>query len=71
MLDTSILYIYRLIIRIILTQYQKFRNKIDTFKMLKTILIHSTTIPVLKTKTVIKLVFYIFLLKIKFYKNVV
>ena len=71
MLDTSILYIYRLIIRIILTQYQKFRNKIDTFKMLKTILIRSTTIPVLKTKTVIKLVFYIFLLKIKFYKNVV
>ena len=71
MLDTSILYIYRLIIRIILTQYQKFRNKIDTFKMLKTILIHSTTIQVLKTKTVIKLVFYIFLLKVKFYKDVV
>ena len=61
---------YRLIIRIILTQYPKFRNKIDTFKVLKTILIRSTTVQVLKTKTAIKHVFYIFLLKIKFYKNV-
>ena len=38
---------YRLIIRIILTQYEKFGNKIDIFKMLKTILIHNTS--VLKT----------------------
>ena len=44
MLGTSILFMYRLIIRIILTQYQKFRNKIDTFKMLKTISIHSTSV---------------------------
>ena len=43
MLDTSILFMYRLIKKIILTQYQKFRNKIDTFKMLKTILIHNTS----------------------------
>ena len=35
MLDTSILFVYRLIRRIILIQYQKFRNKIDTFKILK------------------------------------
>ena len=71
MLDTSMLFMYCLIIRIILTQYQKFRNTIDTFKMLKTILIHSTTIQVLKTKMVINMFFYIFLLKIKFYKDVV
>ena len=44
MLDTSILFMYRLIIRITLTQYQKFRNKIDTFKMLKTILIDNTSV---------------------------
>ena len=60
MLDTSILFMYHLIIRIILTQYRKFRNKIDTFKMLKTILIHSAIVQVLKTKRVIKHVFYIF-----------
>ena len=44
MLDTSILFMYRLIIKISLTQYQKFGNKIDTFKMLKTILIHSISV---------------------------
>ena len=44
MLDTSIIFMYRLIIRIILRQYQKFRNKIDMFKMLKPILIRSTSV---------------------------